>query len=299
MKVVFSFQNDNYSRIQNSKINFEAGLTPKMIQEIKNADVLEISKKLANRGIDTDFKGHKIIAWGSQKTIDIIEQLNSKFGTNLSHPTGIYVEDFANLNTNSQSAFGFCNMTRTYLKKNSKDITPEKTIFFNTFRTFINQVSPKDRWLYDWRYLSKIADKSYAEKFSSTDHFLDPFFHEFGHLFHIDNMINEMGSKNALKKLELAKTSNKVIIYNNKYGDRLSQICDYAKENPPEAIASDISKHIADSLEEGTLNPIKNPFKGTPYENLPFKEKIKIPYYLDEERPLVEILRDIWNGKFD
>lgn len=299
MKVVFSFQNDNYSRIKNSKINFEAGLTPKMIQEIKDADVLEISKNLAVKRINTDFKGNKIIAWCSQKSIDIVEQLNSKFGTKLSFPSGIYVEDFEKLNVDSPSAFGFCNMTRSYLKKNSKDITPGRTIFFNTFKTFINQISPKDRWLYDWRYLNKIADKNYTENFFNTDNFLNPFFHEFGHLFHGDNMINEIGAKKTIKRLEQAKKPDNVIIYNNKYGDRISQICDYAKENPPEAIACDMSKHIADSLEEKTLNPIKNPFIGTPYENLSFKEKIKIPYYLDEERPLDEILRDIWNGKFD
>jgi hypothetical protein len=60
-----------------------------------------------------------------------------------------------------------------------------------------------------------------------------------------------------------------------------------------------MSRLIADSLDKTTLKPIKNPFKNTPYENLSFWQRRNIPKYSDEDRPLNEILRNFWNGKFD
>ncbi len=87
--------------------------------------------------------------------------------------------------------------------------------------------------------------------------------------------------------------------YQKKYGKKLSQICNYALKNPFEAVACDISRVIADSLDKNTLMPIRNPFIGTPYEKLSFWQRVNIPKYSDEERPLKEILRNFWNGKFE
>ena len=86
MKVVFSFQKDNSSKPQKQNIAFEAGLTPKMIQEIQQADVLEISSRLAKKGMPTNFKGNKIVAWRRDKTIEIFEQLNNKYKLKLTFP---------------------------------------------------------------------------------------------------------------------------------------------------------------------------------------------------------------------
>lgn len=297
LKVSFSFQENNSSKSQKQNINFGAGLTPKMVQEIKNADVIEISKDLSKKGVDTDFKGNKIIAWCCQKTVNIFEQFNSRFKMNLSLPKGIYVEDFEDLNIKDQNNIGFCNMAPTYLKKNSTEITPAKTLFFNSFQSFIKQVPVKDRWQYDWRYLNKRADKNYAEKFSSTDIFLEPFFHEFTHVIHETNMIKTNGPDATIKSLIEANTLDYIRAYKGKYGNKISQICGYAEESPSEAIACDISKIIADSIDEN-LRPVKNPFKDSPYEKLPSWQR-NIPNCSDKEQPLNEILRNFWNGKFD
>ncbi len=98
MKVIFSFQNNNYIKPQNSKINFGAGLTPKMMEEIQKTDVLEISKKFVQKGISTDFKGNKVIAWCCDKTVVILEELNNRFGQKLALPSALEVENFERLN---------------------------------------------------------------------------------------------------------------------------------------------------------------------------------------------------------
>ena len=80
------------------------------MQEIQRADILEISSRLAKKGIPTDFKGNKIIAWCCDKTIEIFEQINQKFKTNLSLPKGIFVENFQSLNVDTPNMYGFCNL---------------------------------------------------------------------------------------------------------------------------------------------------------------------------------------------
>jgi len=302
LKVSFSFQNNNSLKSQKQNITFEAGLTPKMIQEIQQAEVLKISKKLAQKGIPTDFKDNKVIAWCSEKTIEILEQLNKKYKLKLALPKGVYLEDFANLNVDDSAATGFCNSTRTVIRKISNEETPPKTIFFNTFESIKNTLSEKNKYLYSWdsNDLDKAADTNYATKFMPTDHFLNPFLHELmTHVLHIENLQKKIGGKAIVEKIESFKDIEQIKKINDKYESKLSQICRYALTNPMEAVACDMTKVIADSLDKETLMPTRNPFVRTPYERLSFWQRADIPNYPNEERPLKEILRNFWNGNFD
>lgn len=276
MKVIFSFQNNNSSKIKKQPVAFEAGLTPKMMQEILQTDVLEISSKLAGKGIPTDFKGNQIIAWCCDKTVELFEQFNKQYATNLSLPRGIYVNDFKNLNTDTPRAYGICNLTRTELIKGSKEIVPPQVVFFNTE--------------YNWNNIDLMADRSYASKHSSTDFFLYPVWHEFAHVLHEDNLLETFDGKKVLKKILTAKKPREIILYRKKYGDRISQICTYALTDPIEAIGCDLPVRILTSIDKENLKPIKNPFIDTPYEKGVISKK-----YSDKERPLPEILRNIWN----
>ena len=60
-----------------------------------------------------------------------------------------------------------------------------------------------------------------------------------------------------------------------------------------------MSRTIIDSLNKTTLAPARNPFTNTPYETLSFWRRVNNPQYSDETRPLHEILRNFWDGKFD
>lgn len=304
MKVAFLPPNNNFnsSKNQHTNVNFEAGLTPKMMQEIQQADVLEISARLAKKGIPTNFKGNRAIAWCSEKALRIIEQLNERFDAKLAMPKGVFVEDFAELNLpdTEKSSYGFCNFRPTKLKKNSDEIVPAETVFFNSFDTFNSQVPPCMRLVaHDWNFINTIADFQYWTKASSTDHFLDLFMHEFSHVPHIDRMLQRFGGKTSAKKIDQIKSAEYKEEYKRKYGSKISQICDYALEAPPEAVACDMSRIIAECLDKETLMPTRNPFIGTPYERLSLLQRINIPYYSDEQRPLPEILRNFWNGNFD
>lgn len=301
MKINFYSQN-NKSKHQRNNISFEAGLTPAMIREIRRVDVLEISNRLAKKGIPTDFKGNEVIAWCSNKAIEIFEQLNKKCKQRNELPNGAYLDDFINLNVDDPFAIRFCNLAPTILRKNSTERVPSKTIFFNTFDSMQNLITDRNKHFYSWDAidLDKSADINYLTGFKSTDIFLEPFLHELiTHVLHIENLQVKIGGKAIVEAVESFKDPKQVEKYRQKYGEKISGICKYALENPFEAVACDMSRVIANSLDKETLMPTRNPFIGTPYENLSFWQRVNLPDYSDEERPLNEILRRFWNGKFD
>jgi len=299
LKITFSLQNDNCISTPNNKVSFGAGLTPQILNEIHQTDVMKISNRLAKQGILTDFQANKVIAWCCDKAVGIFEQLNKDFGMHLALPERIYVEDFEKLNIEKNSLAGFCNLARNGLKKNSNEIFPAKTLFFNTFETIAQMTDPNIKWIYNWENIDQIADINYFIGHSSTDYFLSTFIQELSHNAHLDRASKKIGGDALAEKIRLFSDEQRLKEYQQKYGRKLSQICNYALKNPLEAVASDMSRIILDSLNKETLMLTRNPFIGTPYEKLSFWQRINIPNYLDEERPLNEILRQFWNGKFD
>lgn len=264
-------------------MSFKAGLTAKMLAELKQVNTLEISDKLIKQGIPSDFRNNKIIAWSCDKTIEIFQQLNKKFGQKLSLPKGFYVEDFTKLNVENQRALSTCNLRPTELIKNSSEPVPSRTIFFNT--------------LHNWDNIDSISDINYANRCFSTDSFLYVFLHEFSHVVHEDRLLNKLGGKKLSKELEKLNNEEQLQAYRRKYGARVEQICNYAMNTPLDAIACDLPRVIAPCLEAETLSPTKNPFIGTPYEKLHFWQRTQ--KNLDNNDSLNEILRNFWNGKFD
>jgi hypothetical protein len=176
-------------------------------------------------------------------------------------------------------------MLPTKLKKNSNELTPPSAIFFNS--------------LHNWGNIDKIADDDYAIGLSSTPHFLNFSLHEAIHSAHEDRLLDILGAKAVAKELDLYKNRGQGTIYQQKYGEQVSQICDYAKIDPYEAIACDLPKVIVMSLDRETLMPTKNPFIGTPYENLSFWQRANIQNHSGDKNSLNEIIRRFWNGKFD
>ena len=302
MNVVYFFQNKNSAPPQKQNIAFEAGLTPKIMQEIQKADVLEISDRLAKKGIPTDFKGDKVIAWCCSKTIEILETINKKYNLKLEQPKGIYVKDFRDLNMDDHLATGLCNSTQTFLVRDSNKTTPPKTLFFNSFDAVPNKFSEENKYLYSWGAINidKAADRNYETKFRSTNLFLERFLHEFSHVLHESKLQYTVGGDALAQQIRLFKDPQRVNKYQQKYRHKLAQVCDYALTNPFDAIACDLSKVIADSLDKETLMPTKNPFIGTPYEDLSFWQRVNLPTHdKNEELSLHEILRNFWNGKFE
>ena len=117
--------------IQNQYINpnFRAGLTSAMRSEIRSVDVAKVSEALQKQGIQSDFKGNKMLAWCSLKSVEIINEINKRFGAKLGLPKGIFVEDFTKNPFEEKESIGFINFISTQMC--NKGGTPEKTIYFN------------------------------------------------------------------------------------------------------------------------------------------------------------------------
>lgn len=282
---MFFPKKDNSSKPQRQYIVFGAGLTSKMMQEIQETDALEISRKLAKKGIPTDFKDNKVVAWCCDKIMAIFEQLNEKYKLRLTLPAGIYVEDFRLLREQDPNDLGTCNMLPTKLKLYSDDVIQPQTIFFNS--------------LHNWENIDRISDNDFATGISSTPHFLNFGLHEVVHSAHEDRLLDALGAQALAKELDLYKKQGLRARYQQKYGTLVSQICDYAKTDPFEAIACDIPKIIVSVLDKETLMPTKNPFTGTPYENLSFWQRLNKAGSSGDINLLNEILRRFWNGEFD
>ncbi len=302
MKIIFASQEYENSQPQKQKTTFGAGLTPKMMHEIQQADILEISEKFSKKGVPVDFKENKVVAWCCYKVAEISGELKQHFGINFPLPKGIFLEDFSKLNIDSPNIPGFCNLQPTELHVGSKEITPSRVIFFNNFAKAKQDCSPQYSWLYDWNNINSIADINHVTGKSATNLFLDIFLHEFSHVFHEERLLDKLGGKVLAEKIETTtEDMGKIAEYRRKYGLKVSKICDYALTNPLDAVACDMSRVISNNLDKNTLMPVRNPFKDTPYEKLYFwsSKRLRISEYSDQDKPLTEILRNFWNGKFD
>lgn len=296
MKINFVLSN-NKTHQQN--VSFGAGLTPQMAEAIRNTDICEISKKLANEGIENDFKDNKVVAWCCDKTVEIFKQLNERYNLKLALPKGVFLEDFENLNIDNANSciYGFCNLLPTKLKKNSTLAIPEKTIFFNSFSASKEIIKDEIGCNSLWGNIDKISDNRFLDKNSSTDNFLDIFLHEFVHSSHEDKLLKQ---NNVVKKLKSMGDENYLKDFQQKYGQTLSQICEYASTSPMEATACDMSRRIADCLDPQTLSPTNNPFINSPYEKLSIKQKIMYSNLSKkEDLSLEELLRNFWNCRFE
>lgn len=279
MKVVFSFQNNNFSKPQKRELTFEKGLTSKMAREMKAADILEISNRFEQKGIPTYFDKDRALAWLCDKTRVLWEQVG-QYRTNISSPSGIFGIKFKHLNIDEPDAYGFCNLTPSALLKGSDQIIPSRTVFFNTE--------------YDWSHIDEMMDSDYASKHSSTDFFLYPLLHENAHVAHEEHLLENFDDETVFRKILSAKDPEQIREYRRKYGGRISKLCNYALKDPLEAVACDMPVRIVDAMDKENLTLMRNPFIGTPYE-----QDIVGSEHSNKERPLQEILRHFWNGRFE
>ncbi len=278
-------------KVQNTNINFQAGLTQKMQKEIASSDIKRIAQEFAKNGIQTDFKENKVIAWCSLKCLEIIKYLNENYHLNLGLPNGIFVEDFQNLNIQDKSSIGFLNFAPVKLHKKDSKITPEKTIFFNEFKDF-NHSDGNEYW----ERIDCMADENFDRHFSSTDFFLEPILHEFLHAVHEQNLIQKLGGKKLVKLLEETLTPPKLEIFRAKYQNMLEKICVYASENPFEAVACDFSKRTIENIDKNVLLPCIDFVSQSPYKKQSLFKRFLIR---KPDSKITETLHHFWNGKME
>ena len=275
-------------KIQNQNINpnFRAGMTSAMKNEINSVDVSKVSKELLKQGIQTDFKENKMLAWCSLKSVEIINEINKRFGAKLGLPNAIVVDDFSKMNISSdKSSLGFLKLTPT---QKLNGCTPEKTIFFNNF-------SNHQGYENFWDNLNEYADNMFEKGDYTSNFFLEPVFHEFAHAIHETNLMKKLSPQKFLEFiLTIAKEEN-IQEFKSRYENLLKRrICDSAAESPSEAIACDLTKRTINCLDKELLIPTRNFIPNSPYKKRSFLDK---HIFFKPENKLTVVLRDFWNGK--
>jgi len=255
-------------------------------------------EKLAKKGIESNFKDNKVIVWCCNKTVEIFEELNKKYKLKLALPKGIFVEDFTKLDIDNKDMYGLCNWFPSRIIKDSSKVFPERTVFFNSFNKKLSIVSKNNRWLYQWQNIDAITDKAYKSHFTSTDHFLNFFIHEFCHSAHNSHLLDIYPPEKLLYKL-LRMTDEKFIQqYQEIYGKEISKISVHALCNPLEAISNDMTLKITNTLSESELLPTKNPFKNSLYPKSNIFSSIKlIKSAPKDELTRNKTLKRIWYGQ--
>ena len=278
-------------KIQNSNINFKAGLTAAMQREIKACNVAKISSHFAQNGINTDFKNNKLIAWCSLKCLEIIEALNKKYNLKLGLPEGIIVEDFSKLKLREKGSLGFVNIASAKLYIEKEETTPGRTIFFNEFKKFNY---PKGNEF--WDRIDKTSDDNFERHLSATDFFLEVFLHEFMHIAHESHLIKKLGADKFLNLADKVLEAPNIQRFQDKYEHLTDKICSYASSNPMETVACDLSNRIIKNLDENTLIPKDNFIPKSPYETRAFLYNM---FHKRNPDILFNLLKNLWNGKFD
>ena len=268
----------NINPIDRYSLTFSAGLTKQMKSDISNCNVRTIENFFAQKGINADFKNNKVIAWCVLKCCQLINEMNKKYNTNIEMPGTIIAEDFSKLNGFMEEALGATNFLPCYVYKGKQIVIPEKTVFFNIKNA-------------NWNNADELADKNFEASISTTDFFLEIFLHEFMHVWHEDNLLNNLSVENFLKFLRHYDNAETVNIFQKKYMQILSKICYYASSHPMETIACDLSKKFIDCINLQDLNITKKFTDNNPYNK-------KISSKNRDEITKNKILKQIWNGTF-
>ena len=238
----------------NYRVKFGSHLTKNFRNIIEKTNPAQVEKTLGQMGISADFQNSKPIAACTMQTVNIFNTLN------LSVPKRIVTLDIPV--RGNKVINGIAN--------------PNFKIGFNT------------NAFYDFEIYNKISDIERKEKFAPTDHFLVAFLHEFAHNENFSN-IKKANNRNYSKvfteinNLQPGADIDDFIL--KRYGF-------YPRNNFIEIFADVMTNRIANSLDNKTLLPNKNPFteilSDSANQNLPLKE-----------RNLNRILRDIYFGDYE
>lgn len=238
-------------------ISYAGGLTKPMITDIRNTDVSKIQNYLAKNNINSDFQNNKFLAWSVVKVFEFIKELQNTFKLKLGYPSNIIVKAPKTLSVpDLEFTYGFCNFVPCKIHKASDEITPAKSIIFN-----------KD---FPWAQINEISDFDFhVAKNTTTDFFLEFVFHEFSHVFHENHLLDKFSINKVLKKLTSLTDPKNIKNYRQLYGKLVeNSLCQYAKKEPLDLIACDMSNRLIGNLDRDNIRAINNPFKNSPYEKL-------------------------------
>lgn len=263
-----------------SPISFKGGLTRAIKSEILTTDCSKVENFLmSSKNISADFAGNKLIAWSTYNIVKILTEIESRFGFKTYFPTNIFTANLKDYNIeNSDLVYGFSNFLPCKFKKNSQDLVPGMSIIFNKN--------------FPWEKIDDISDSDFSKGCTTTNYFLESFFHEFAHIMHEGNLIKRSRVKDLPNKFNLILDGNNIQKYRSLYGkDVKKALCDYALESPLDLIACDISYRIIKSIDKNNLGILENPFKASPYSTNYIKT------FFSQKKDLDTFISKIFHGE--
>ena len=268
----------------NNKITYQGGMNSKIKSEIMHTDCNKIQNSLLDTyDIKADFAGNKIIALSINKVTHLLNELQEKYNLKIWYPAFIFTGKPENYDIDinlSDYTYGFTNFLPCKFNKNSNDTVPGMSIIFNEN--------------YPWEKLDEKSDLNFELRHSTTNHFLEPFLHEYGHINHEGNLLTKYAGQELLDKFNELLNHEFISKYKIQYANIIREyLCNYASESPLETIACDMSKRFIDNLDLKELEFKQNPFKASPYEGFSIRKIFK------QKTPLDIMLKAIYNGKTD
>ncbi len=276
------------------KPSFKAGLTSKIINEVKSTNVANIETNLLEKGIIAGFQDDKISAFCVSKLVEIIQIINKKFKTNFELPKAVFVDDFEKLNIENKKLFAFTNFLPAKLKQGCGEVFSEQTIFLNNrnFKSHDIETNLKN--------LNALADRNYSSKFYSGDLFFHNYIHEFSHCAHEGAMRKKMTAEEFVQRISKIYDEKSIAEFQTKYGKLFTDSPIYSQSNQLELIADELSRLFELSLNVSTLEPQNNSFKNSFLNQNKIFTKINSLFSDDKNlKNKNRVLYDFWSGRFD
>ena len=261
-------------------LNFKAGMTKAIKSEILMTDCNKVQKILQKeKGINANFAGNKVIAWSVYNVTKLLSGLRGLCKPKTFLPLNIMTRNVDDFYEDDDSFIcGFTNYLPYQNVENPKESLPAMSIIFN-----------KD---FDWENLDGLSDIFSFRGVTTTDHFLEPFFHEFSHIMHGGNLMLKHSADKLPKVFDDMFDEGNKAKYRQKYQAHVRlNLCSYALESPLEMIASDMSKRLISNLSEDSMHFKKNPFRLSPYDPFNFLSTPKKEYDI--------FVKDVFNGNLN
>lgn len=245
----------------NKNINFQSGLSKKLIEQCKHTDINKVQSDLRLKNIHSDFNSSKPVTFAVSKVFKIFELLLDKTKKDIfkiSTPN-IMVYSTKNLNFEFEG-YGFCLPETQQVIKNKPPFETGSVFYANE-----NSLQS----------LNERIEKSFNNNERSSSHYLAPFIHEILHERYIDFIYSKYGyegncpytkqkysrnqNNSGLNIMQILKNKNFSQKENNIIRNILGSYSSYSKNQYHEVFAETFTKLICDSLSDKTSLPIKNP----------------------------------------
>ena len=261
--------------------SFKAGMNDYVKARFANFYAPYVSNNFRTVGIDADFGYNRPVACCCVVVYNIFDYLSKNYNLPFwAKPPSIRIyNDHELLIPKLKGSLGFCIPESQYVLMDQPAFEARSLFLNNAYNTT--------------NAIDDVANKNYQNRWSSTDHFLHTYIHEWAHNIHIDILYRTFGYDGMCPRARARYNSwygapydpNPSVngvqhliqnIFPKSYSDKekekiKKEISQYAAGtitpdgrkiggNPFEVVAEYMTKNIVETLDKNTLLPTRNPF---------------------------------------